>query len=294
MSSTKIVLRALLFLLLCPLVLAFIAPLSKKAFPFAGMLEIGAITSILTFLLTVLFVRWDGLRLRDVGTSPGTQTAARLVFGFFVGITLLAVQELFLYAGGHTHWIFRAPHVSYGVILLALAAYLALALREELAFRGYSLRRIESALGLWMSLLIMCIAFTLEHAAGGWTWSRSILGASAGALLFGMAALATRGIAVPLGIHVAFNFGQWFMGQKENVGPFQLIVDAGFARRSEILGYAGYLTGTLLAVAVFWVLHTSRPGNHKLSWLRSDATCQSFTPPPQRLKVAVAPVAVGQ
>ncbi len=191
---------------------------------------------------------------------------------------LLAVQELFLYAGGHTHWIIRTPHGSYGVVLLAFAAYLMLALREELAFRGYSLRRMESALGFWISLLIMVVAFTLEHAAAGWTWSRAMLGPPAGALLFGMAALATRGIAVPLGIHSAFNFGQWLMGQKEIAGPFQLVVDAGYARQAEILGYAGYLAGTLLGIAGFWLLCRSRSGNHKLPyWLRNDATGQSFT-----------------
>ncbi|MGH9585499.1 MAG: lysostaphin resistance A-like protein [Acidobacteriaceae bacterium] len=257
-SSTRVVLRAFLFLLLCPLVLVFIAPIARRAAPLTGMLETGAITGLLTFLLTVLFVRWDGLRLRDVGTAVTARSAARLAFGLIIGIALVLLQEFSLYAGGHAHWIIRTPHISLGVILLALAAYLSLALREELAFRGYSLRRIEAAKGLWISILIMVIAFTLEHSAGGWTWSRSLLGPPAGALLFGMAALATRGIAVPLGIHFAFNFGQWFMGQKELAGPLQLVVDAGFTRQAETLGYTGYLTGTLLAAAGFWLYRRNR------------------------------------
>ncbi|HEV2465264.1 MAG TPA: CPBP family intramembrane glutamic endopeptidase [Acidobacteriaceae bacterium] len=254
----RVVLRALLFLFLSPVVLIIIAPLSKGASPLVGMLETGVITSIITFLLTALFVRWDGLRLRDVGTGPNTQTPARLVLGFFVGIAIVLLQGSFLYAGGHTHWILRKPHLSIGVILLALAAYLALALREELAFRGYSLRRIETAKGMWISILIMVIVFSLEHAAGGWTWSRALLGPPVGALLFGMAALATRGVAVPLGIHSAFNFGQWFMGQKEIAGPLQLVVDPGFARQAETLGYAGYLAGVLLATAGFWLWCSKR------------------------------------
>lgn len=255
MTSVKIILRALLFLILCPLSLIFIAPLSKGASPLLGMLEIGVITSIFTFLLTALFLRWDGLRLRDVGTGANTRTPARLAFGFLIGLAIVLLQNLFVFAGGHAHWTLRVHHASAGVILLALAAYLSLALREELAFRGYSLRRIETAKGIWVSLLIMIIFFSLEHAAGGWTWSRSLLGPPAGALLFGMAALATRGIAVPLGIHSAFNFGQWFMGQKEIAGPLQIVVDTGFNRQAESLGYAAYLLGTLLAAACFfWFL----------------------------------------
>lgn len=258
MTPVKVVLRALLFLLLCPLVLIFTAPLSKGYSPLVGMFVIGIITSILTFLLTVFFVRWDGLRLRDVGTSVGAKTPAHLAFGFLIGIAILLMQDFFIYAGGHARWSIRTPHDSIAVILLALAAYFLLALREELAFRGYSLRRIGTAKGMWLSLLIMIIAFTLEHAAGGWTWSRALMGPPAGALLFGMAAIATRGIAVPLGIHVAFNFGQWFMGQKEIAGPLQLVVDPGFTRQAETLGYAGYLAGTLFATAGFWLWRRRR------------------------------------
>lgn len=258
MTPIKVVLRALLFLALSPLVLIFIAPLSRGASPLVGMLEVGAVSSILTLLLTVVFVRWDGLHLRDVGTSAGAKTPAHLAAGFVIGIAILLLQEFFVYAGGHTHWIINTPHFSLGVILLALAAYLTLALREELAFRGYSLRRIETAKGMWISLLVMIVVFTIEHAAGGWSWSRALLGPPAGALLFGMAALATRGIATPLGIHAAFNFGQWLMGQKEIAGPLQLVVDPGFSRQAETLGYAGYLAGTLLAALGFWLSYRNR------------------------------------
>lgn len=248
--------------------LILFAPLSKQGGPLTEMLETGAITSVVTLLLTFLFVRWDGLRLRDVGTSPNVKSGFRLIFGFIVGIAIVLLQEIFLYSGGHVHWAFRTQHFSPGIILLALAGYFVIALREELAFRGYSLRRIEMAKGLWVALAIMEVAFTLEHAAGGWTWSHSVLGPPAGALLFGMAALATRGIAVPLGVHAAFNFGQWFMGQKGYAGPLRLVVDAGFTRQAEVLGYAGYLTGTLLAAAGFWLFRkyrsSARPCNRHL------------------------------
>jgi hypothetical protein len=67
-----------------------------------------------------------------------------------------------------------------------------------------------------------------------------------------MAALATRGLAVPFGIHSAFNFAQWVMGQKETPGPLTIVVDAGFAGQVEALGYAAYLAGMVVAAAAFW------------------------------------------
>ena len=247
------VVHALLFLLACSLILIFIGPLTKTVGPQAAPLVVGSIASALTFALTLLFVRWDGVRLHDVGAAATSHSAPRLLFGFAIGIALVALQNLTVYFGGHAHWVRNSLRPS--LILLALAGYTALALREELAFRGYPLRRMETAWGMWPALILMTVAFTLEHAAGGWTWSRALLGPSAGALLFGMAALRTRGIAVPLGIHAAFNFAQWFMGQKETIGPFKLIVEPGFGGRVEVLAYAAYLAGTIIAAAAFWLSH---------------------------------------
>ena len=256
-SKAVTALRALLFLIACPVILIFTGPLTRMVSPEAGPLLVGSIAGALTFALTLLFVRWDGLRLRDVGAAFTARTAPRLAFGCVVGIALVALQDLVIYSGGHAHWV-RDASRPFSLGLLALAGYAALALREELAFRGYPLRRLESTWGMWPALILMTAAFTFEHAAGGWTWSRALLGPPVGALLFGIAALRTRGLAVPLGIHAAFNFAQWFMGQKETAGPFKLLVDPGFSDRADMLGYAAYLTATLIAAAAFWLWHTRR------------------------------------
>lgn len=257
-SKTTTTLRALLFLILCPLILIFAAPLAKRVSPSVGLLLVGLVASAFTFAVTVFFVRWDGISLCDVGAAPGARTLPRALFGSLVGLALVALQDTALYAGGHTHWVFTSPSLSPRVVLLALFGYLALALREELAYRGYPLRRLEEAWGLWPALILTSIVFTLEHTAGGWSWSQSLLGPPAGALLFGMAALATRSLAVPLGIHAAFNSGQWIMGQKETAGPFRLVVDPGFSSQTETIGYAAYLVGTIAAVIAFWLWHTRR------------------------------------
>ena len=257
-TKTATALHVFLFLLLCPLILIFAGPLTKTVSAQTGPLLVGAITSALTLSLTLLFVRWDHLRLRDVGAALSNRTAPHLLLGLAIGATLVAVQNLAICAGGHAHWGIDSSHSSLPGILLAFAGYGALALREELAFRGYPLRRLNQAWGMWPSLIVVTIVFTLEHAAGSWTWSRTLLGPPAGALLFGMAALATRGLAMPLGIHAAFNFAQWIMGQKETPGPFRLTVDPGFTGHAETIGYAAYLTGTLIAASAFWWWHTRR------------------------------------
>ena len=272
-AKMAITLRVILFLIICPLILIFAAPLTELVPSSSRPLLVGAVTSLLTFALTLLFVRWEKIGLRDIGAGFSRRAVPRLLFGFAIGVAIVALQNLVIYSCGHVHWVIASSSSSLRVVLLALAGYLALAFREELAFRGYSLRRLEAAWGMWPALVVIGIFFTLEHAAGGWSWSRVLLGPPVGALLFGMAALATRGLAVPVGIHTGFNFSQWLMGQKEIPGPFRLVVETGFTGQAEALGYAAYVVGMVLAASGFWLWHkrASRSADMRSANLKSTA-----------------------
>lgn len=251
------ILRSLLFLMACPLLLILTTSFVKTT-SFTNTIKVGAITCLLTYGLTLLFLRWDGWSLRDAGLDLIPKSVPRMLFGSGIGFALVALQECLLYAGGHIHWTYVGPSSPTSWLLLGVTAYFMLALREEIAFRAYPLRRLEDDLGMWPALLIPGLVFALEHLAGGLSWSHALLGTFTGAILFGMAALATRGIAVPLGIHFAFNLGQWVMGQKEITGFWQASVDPTFQKQAETLGYTGYLLGTLAAACCFWLRYRRR------------------------------------
>lgn len=257
MRWMKGVLRSLLFLMACPLVLIVTTSFIKTT-SLTNTIKVGAITCFLTYGLTLLFLRWDRRSLRDVGLELTAKSVPRMLFGLGIGFALVALQESLLYAGGHIHWTYIGPSSPTSWLLLGVTAYFLLALREEIAFRAYPLRRLEDDLGLWPSILIVGLVFALEHLAGGLSWSLSLLGPFAGAILFGMAALATRGIAVPLGIHFAFNLGQWVMGQKEVAGFWHASIDPTFQKQAEALGYTGYFLGTLAAAYCFWLRYRRR------------------------------------
>lgn len=250
LSSTKVVCRALLFFVLCLAVLMVTGPIAKPLSFLTATLVVGAISSALTFVLTWTFTRWDGRPLAEVGAAINSRSPRRFVFGFAIGMAVLATQVAFLLVDGHTQWV-PAPRLPFGTVLIALSGFVLLAVREELAFRGYLFFRLNSVWGVVPALLVMALIFGLEHLASGWTPGRAI-GTLGGALLFGMAALATRGLAVPIGLHAAFNFGQWALGLKESPGIFQPLVDSGYLPHTDAVGYAGYFTGMLLAAAGFW------------------------------------------
>jgi hypothetical protein len=60
----------------------------------------GTVASLGAFALTVLFVRWEGLRLEDVGAAPARRSLARFSLGFpverllVVATARLALLEL--------------------------------------------------------------------------------------------------------------------------------------------------------------------------------------------------------
>ena len=100
-----------------------------------------------------------------------------------------------------------------------------------MAFRGYALWNSNYAIGPWKALLIVTFIFILEHIAGGMTAGQAIAGAGAGALLFGIAALRTKGLALPIGLHAAWNFGQWLLGFKDEPGLWHAIIQKGFEKK---------------------------------------------------------------
>jgi membrane protease YdiL (CAAX protease family) len=139
-----------------------------------------------------------------------------------------------------------------------LLGYLALSCREELAFHGYPLRRLDSLFGLYPAQLLIALLFAAEHVLGGYSWANALMGASTGSLMFGMAALATRGLAVPIGLHAAWNFGQWIIGGKEIPGLWIAVIEREFRVSVERASMISYLVVMGMATCCFWLWHRRR------------------------------------
>lgn len=170
---------------------------------------------------------------------------------------MIAIQCMIVFASGHVRWA-PASAIKLTPVILALVAYLLLASREELSFHGYPLRRLERFWGIWPAQVVVAIAFVLEHRAGGFNWMNALLGASIGSLLFGMASIATRGLAVPIGLHAAWNFGQWVIGFKELPGLWRPIIEDGYAAHVNHALFAGYWIVFVAGIALFWRIHVIR------------------------------------
>lgn len=246
--------RIIVFMVLCAVTLAATAPWIAHWPAMWTELAIGAVTSTITFALTVVFVRFENLPLSAVGAFPNSDSPRRLLMGFAIGLVIVTAWAVLSAICGYVRWKPNAE-IAFVPSMIALLAYLALACREELAFHGYPLRRSALPLGIWGSQLFVAAIFALEHRLGGWNWARAILGAGVGSLAFGMASLATRGLAIPIGIHAAFNFGQWLLGLRGQPGIWRGIVEPGNDRRAEFIGAAIYVVLMATTTIAFWIVY---------------------------------------
>lgn len=216
------------------------------------LIVFGTLTSLGALALTRLSVRCEKIGLADVGADLHRRSPLKFTLGFLIGLTLVAMNFTIIYAVTGTRWVW-APEASFWGMIIVLFGFVAGSCGEELGFRGYPLRRLEQVFGLWMAQAIVAVAFIFYHVALGWPWTNTILGTAAGSLLFGMAAIASRGLAVPIGLHAAWNFGDWTIGGKGSVGLWKSVTEHG--RSPFVPSEISFLAVTGLGILVFSLWH---------------------------------------
>ena len=229
------------------------ASLLKGAVPAAwAQLVWGAASAAGLLALTWAFVRWEGQRMRAVGTAVGPGSAARFGVGALLGIGLYALTIGLVSALAGPPGFTPVGGDVLGRVLLAVATFGALSAMEELGFRGYPLRTLVEAWGPGWGQAAVSVAFALVHVAYGWAWSPVVLGVLPHAVLFGVAAFVSRGLALPIGLHAGINLARWAVGEKETVGLWTITVTEGGRMPVGAVVTVVAVVVPLLAAAALW------------------------------------------
>lgn len=189
----------------------------------------------------------------DLALRPSSAT--RFGVGFLLGAASFGVHVSIVgtFAGP-----IRFEWVS-GVGAMATAIYFArfvsTSCMEEVGFRGYALRRLAGRMGPWPAVCITAVAFGLSHLLYGWDMQTIALGVIPGGLLWGMSAIATRGLAVPIGLHAAWNFAGWTAGSRAETGLLRMIAEEDALEQSRVVGTVSYLSVFGALTIAFWFLH---------------------------------------
>ncbi|MBO9660824.1 MAG: CPBP family intramembrane metalloprotease [Chitinophagaceae bacterium] len=171
-------------------------------------------------VLVYLFLRIEKKSLADIGLTVNRKTPLRFAGGIIIG-TIIIGCILALLLGLSELTINVNPVSSSPAYLIPFYLLIVpFAYMEELAFRSYTMARLNNQYGIWLAQFVSSIAFALYHVVSGWTWYIAFLGPFIWAFIFGLSALWSGGIAMPTGIHAALNIWQVVLGMKGGEAAF--------------------------------------------------------------------------
>lgn len=178
-------------------------------------LTYGIIGTLAAFLTTFLFLKFDRKRFSDIGLSFERKTIVKFFTGVALGVIIMGILAASVLYFTHVK-IYTNPNSNFLHFLLLTLPLIPLAFMEELGFRAYPLEILKNTVGIRLSIIITSILFGLYHIANGWTIASSFYGPAVWGLLFGLAAIYSKGIAMPTGIHYAANLTTSAFGEANN------------------------------------------------------------------------------
>ncbi len=235
--------------------LALLNPVSAFFNPPWSGAVLGVVVSLGALYLSILLLRNLNLQKKDIGIQLSKTSTRKFTFGFGVGLVLIVLHFGILWLFGGEVTLERVAGNGALAIVGALCSFIPLAIMEEIGFRGLPFFRLQKTYNLWLAQGIVAVAFALYHIAGGFPLIPAILGTGVGSLLFGMAAMASKELALPTGLHAAWNIGGWALGEKDFPGLWNIIIPESSATSAQIAGSLSYFGVMGLGILVFWIMY---------------------------------------
>lgn len=109
------------------------------------------------------------------------------------------------------------PNVNTGKAITGLVGFIFLALKEEIVFRGYPFLKLQKIFRLRIIQIVIAILFAYYHDETGATLLLQLMGPGVWELIYGIASVWSKGIAMPTGIHAAVNMVLALVGTNHEV-----------------------------------------------------------------------------
>lgn len=155
-------------------------------------------------LASIAFLKLGKTSLSGAGLLPGKHTLRNFGLGLGGGIFLMGLLAFIsIKISGFT--IELNYEASLSKFLLASVPIFLLALMEEVVCRGYPITVLLRSFGVRTTVFVSTILFICVHLAYGWPVADAITGPGIMGIVFGLSAIASRGIAMPSGLHFGMN-----------------------------------------------------------------------------------------
>ncbi len=205
--------QSLLFLLSFVILLVLSGTLGSMFPPGLSSLVFGVLGCVSGLAILLFLKSIDANSWEIAGVSWQRKTISRFLTGVLIGLTVFASIVIAL-IGFSPLEIKFSPNVFDFQALLHLIPILPLALMEELGFRSYPQQLLARNYGIWASQFSIAAVFGIFHIFYGWSPLSAFMGPFVWAFLFGLSAIASKGIAVSTGIHFSLNLLQSLAGMK--------------------------------------------------------------------------------
>lgn len=200
--------------------------------------------------------------------------------GLALGVAIWGIAALVLWVTGAVEWKWQGT--AFEAIQAGVVDCIAVAVTEELLFRGFVFQRLVNGIGTWPAQLTMASYFTLTHSSGlanagdlQWLAAANIFLAS---LLFGAIYLGTRSLAMPLALHFTLNFvegpllGFGVSGHAASGIVSPIMEAAPDWWTGGVFGLEASLPGTVVVLASLIMVLTFRTGSTRRTLLMSRST----------------------
>ncbi len=244
-----------------------------------AIVVLGALAWVLPTLFAARF--FDRRPVSDLGLQFTAAWWRDLCFGLVLGGLLMLMVFLVELALG---WITikstfytRLPLPFWTALAWPLTLFLMVGIYEELMVRGYLMKNLAEGLSfnplgrklaMLLALLISAAVFGLLHAGNPSASAVSTFYLCLAGLLLGLPYLLTDELAIPIGLHITWNFFQGNVfglpvsGTTANLTTFIAVEQGGpelwtggvFGPEAGLIGVAAMAVGTLLIV--WWVKRT--------------------------------------
>lgn len=166
--------------------------------------------------LFVLLVTWACTWLRrqplaSVGLHLDRRWFGELLLGSALGMASMAVIAVLIWVAGGVSFVLD-PARSVMTLAFGLYVFLFVALFEEGLFRGFLFQRLIDGIGAPVAIAATALLFALGHGDNpgmqGATRAWATGDLALGAIVFGLAYLRTGSLALPVGLHLGWNWMQ--------------------------------------------------------------------------------------
>lgn len=220
----------------------------RPALPFLhahrDLLPTPVITALIALIPTLLCLKLEKAPLAGVGLALNRTWAKEALLGTGLGAGLILGVALVIRLLGGFHLTF-VPGMSLGALAAGIWLYVWVAIFEEVLFRGYLFQRLARGLGDWPAQALLALLFALGHWGNpgmhGATKLWATLNIAVAAVMLGLAYLKTRSLALPMGLHLGWNWAQGCLlgfGVSGNTGTATLFTPTFHGRPEWLTGGA--------------------------------------------------------